>query len=405
MPVTIQTDPLIAAQTQNFGDVAQKAYTTTIANLDAIRKGRESATVNKLMAESVDPATGTFDRNKLIGGLANVGLGSQIPDQLANIQSNEMNNLKLAGEKITASQQQLGLIGQLFGGITTKVEYDNAKAKAQELGIDVSKYPEATDDASAASFGKTASNNAVSAADKLAYDYKNSELATRMVKYGQQEAAAKAKLEQENTQFAQSQATIQRGQDIADANTDATRTYNMSKPLPVSEGEKVTQRAEAKYNVGLDIELGKNKQLKENLSKTVEVNGKPVNRLEHLIDTSLGSSIEAGVKNKLGSLTGISTKAATATKELEMEGAKILANIPYPPGAQSDKELEARQKQVGDIANPAIPIETRKALLKDLINYSNTFEQTHPKKLNSGGASSGKSHPLLGTIEPDEEDL
>ena len=111
MSDVVQPDFSLSAPIQNFGDVAQKAYTTTIANLDAIRKGRESATVNKLMAESVDPATGTFDRNKLIGGLANVGLGSQIPDQLANIQSNEMNNLKLAGEKITASQHQLGLIG------------------------------------------------------------------------------------------------------------------------------------------------------------------------------------------------------------------------------------------------------------------------------------------------------
>jgi hypothetical protein len=391
MPINAQTDTNLLAGVRDFGDTARKSYQAAIADMDYIRKGQESTTVNKLLGESFNPETGTFDKNRLLGGLAQSGLGNQIPQQLENLQTNELNTLKLAGEKVNTSLKQLGLIGQLFGNITTKAEYDAAKAKAQELGVDVSKYPDAVDDAAATSFSKTATNNAVSATDKLELDYKNSELFTRMEKYRLAGEAAQTKAVQDANQSTITSNETARHNRAIEINQQQQLEIQANKPIPLPEGEKITQREEAKYNVELDKELGKNKQLKDTLGETIDINGKPINKLEHLIDSSLGSAPEAYLKNTLGSTIGVSTDAASATKQLEMAGARILAAIPYPPGAQSEKELEARQKQVGDISNPNIPIETRKALLKNLKDYADNFEQTHPKKLDS--STSGSTQP------------
>jgi len=412
MPVNQQTDTSLVnnfAATQN---AFNNAYTTTVANMDAIRKGRESATVNKLMSEAVDPATGTFDKNKLIGGLASVGLGSEIPTQLANIQSNEINNLKVAGAKIEASQQQLGLIGQLFGGITTKVEYDNAKARAQELGIDVSRYPDATDDASAASFGKTASSNAVSASDKLDFEYKNSELYTRMEKYKQQDALAQSKLTQDEAQFNQDQQTKQENQQALREDRQANREDRQTARQEALEAKK-----EAAANKPMPV--GYAKQYQELLDKEAAHNSNIARANDLLIDPALENvnlvtGKVAGVQNWLGADSETSryvAKLQSGIKEIVNEDLRL------NKGAQTDKDYVNSKDALLSATNQNNPalikqalgnyMAQQKRLMSTTLAGKKVIESQFPTQTTgeSASGSKGRTHSTLGTISPDEEDL
>ena len=64
--------------------------------------------------------------------------------------------------------------------------------------------------------------------------------------------------------------------------------------------------------------------------------------------------------NELANLIGVSIPGATPTSALEVIAQQMVASKPFPPGSQSEKELEARMKSIGDPSSE-VPAEQRLA--------------------------------------------
>lgn len=385
----------------SFQNAFNAAYNTGQTISKDIQQGREKATLNKLYGAALRP-DGTIDQNKLTQGLAEAGMGASIPEAYAKQQETQLNTYKVAKAKVDQSLSQLGIVGQVMGDVKSVSDYNQGLETLKAQGVDVSRYPTPASDEDAAKNASFAASNAISASDKLSNDYKQSELYTRLKKYETELTTAQQKTDIQQQQFGVTSGETARHnlamEEQKQAETVAKAAETAAKPPVLSEGEKITQKKQAEQNAALESELAKNKRLTEELTRTTDVNGKSVNRLEYLVDQSLGSAPEAAVKQGLGKLTGMATEAGTATKELEMAAARILSTIPYPPGAQSEKELQARKQQVGEIANPNIPIATRKALLKDLLNYASDFEQTQSKLLKSPTSNAPVEKPSIQSL-------
>jgi hypothetical protein len=81
------------------------------------------------------------------------------------------------------------------------------------------------------------------------------------------------------------------------------------------------------------------------------------------ISKLIGESIQGGGAkkiNELANLIGVSIPGATPTSALEVIAQQMVASKPFPPGSQSEKELEARMKSIGDPSSE-VPAEQRLA--------------------------------------------
>ena len=64
--------------------------------------------------------------------------------------------------------------------------------------------------------------------------------------------------------------------------------------------------------------------------------------------------------NELANFIGVSIPGATPTSALEVIAQQMVASKPFPPGSQSEKELEARMRSIGDPSSE-VPAEQRLA--------------------------------------------
>ncbi len=93
-------------------------------------------------------ADGKVDRNRLLQGAAQQGLGAQIPGLQkefadADEQQGKIGKTTAETEKlqIASQREKLSLVGQLLNGVRDQATYDQARATAQQNGLDVSAMP------------------------------------------------------------------------------------------------------------------------------------------------------------------------------------------------------------------------------------------------------------------------
>lgn len=93
-------------------------------------------------------ADGQIDRNKLLQGAAQRGLGAQIPGMqkefaAADEQTGKVGKVKAETEKLQLDQgiKRIEFVSQLLGGVKDQASLDQTRALAQQNGIDLSGLP------------------------------------------------------------------------------------------------------------------------------------------------------------------------------------------------------------------------------------------------------------------------
>lgn len=161
-------------------------------------------------------ADGKVDRNRLLQGAAQQGLGAQIPGlqkEFADADEQQGKIGKTAAEteklQIATARDQLTLLGQLAGGIRDQASYDQAKALAQSKGVDVSAFPPQYDPATVQAFQQ----QALTAEEQLAQVWKQKGYDLDTQKFGE---TKRSNLAGEGLQRRGQDITV-RGQNLTDA--------------------------------------------------------------------------------------------------------------------------------------------------------------------------------------------
>lgn len=105
---------------------------------------------------------------------------------------------------------------------------------------------------------------------------------------------------------------------------------------------------------------------------------------EDLIDQSTGSAIGA-VRDKALGLVGKSTPGGEAIAKLKVVQSGLMMNQPRMEGPQSDKDVALYEKAAGQIGDPSVPAEIRKAAVATIKELNQKYENR--AKLNAGAVS------------------
>jgi hypothetical protein len=102
---------------------------------------------------------------------------------------------------------------------------------------------------------------------------------------------------------------------------------------------------------------------------------------EPLIDEATGSGTGA-IRDKLAAFFGESTTGAQATAQLLPLQAALMLNQPRMEGPQSDRDVQLYREAAGQIGDPTVPRDTKKAAMKTIRRLQDQYTQ------NAKGANS-----------------
>jgi hypothetical protein len=142
---------------------------------------------------------------------------------------------------------------------------------------------------------------------------------------------------------------------------------------------------EQTVNTGKEFGKGQGKEAAENikLADTWEINKQflveSIPELQSAFNAGPGSSISKGVQTVLSKAIG-NTQGADAQAALNQYAAIFLQGMPFPPGSQSDKELQARAQIVSDqIQDPNISTNTKMQLIGRFVEWQDTKAKGYRK--------------------------
>lgn len=105
-------------------------------------------------------------------------------------------------------------------------------------------------------------------------------------------------------------------------------------------------------------------------------------QVEEVGPKATGSALGA-LRDVAGNVVGVSTEGAKAAAKMNVLGASLVSKVPKMSGPQSDKDAAMYKQAAGDIANPSVPWEQKKAaiaVIKEInnrqISYGNTSGQS-----------------------------
>ena len=143
---------------------------------------------------------------------------------------------------------------------------------------------------------------------------------------------------------------------------DSALANSVKKILPGSrfvtpEQEMDLRTKEAGEKKAVELEVSRKDANKQAINAYFRL--RPPQQISKLIRESIQGG---GAKkiNELANLIGVSIPGATPTSALEVIAQQMVASKPFPPGSQSEKELEARMKSIGDPSSE-VPAEQRLA--------------------------------------------
>lgn len=115
-----------------------------------------------------------------------------------------------------------------------------------------------------------------------------------------------------------------------------------------------------------------------------------------LIDAATGSLAGAGV-DKLASVFGAAPSGAQAIASLQVLQANLMTNMPRMEGPQSDRDVDLYRQAAGQIGDPKIPKEIKKAAVKTIRALQNKYKE---RAANANGGASGSVDALLDKYAP-----
>lgn len=105
---------------------------------------------------------------------------------------------------------------------------------------------------------------------------------------------------------------------------------------------------------------------------------------EPLIDEATGSGTGAA-RDKLASFFGVSTTGAQATAQLLPLQAAIMLNQPRMEGPQSDRDVQLYREAAGQLGDPSVPRETKKAAIVTIRRLQDRYRQRANQQPAAGG--------------------
>jgi hypothetical protein len=112
--------------------------------------------------------------------------------------------------------------------------------------------------------------------------------------------------------------------------------------------------------------------------------------IEGLIDRSTGSALGT-LRDQAGNVVGHSTEGSRAIAELRVVQAALMTSMPRMEGPQSDRDAQLYQQAAGQIGDPMVPTETRKAAVKMI----RALQEKYKVPATSGGGSGGSAPPRV----------
>jgi|GEM_PF-5962525 len=164
-----------------------------------------------------------------------------------------------------------------------------------------------------------------------------------------------------------------RGQDLTDARTRSEGALNRGVQM---RGQNMTNER-ARESAQLTAQ---NNQLKPNalqLESTKKVNDANdvlnlLNQAEDILPQATGSAIGAA-SDYVSAAFGSSTKGASATAKLKAIQGLLVSKMPKMSGPQSDKDVLLYREMAGQIGDPTIPIDTRKAAMDTIRSINERY--------------------------------
>lgn len=223
----------------------------------------------------------------------------------------------------TAMERQRA-IADMAGAATDQASWVRARNTARLLGADVSQIPEQYDPQTARQIAGTAMTQ-----------LQRMEQALRERQFGetQRHNQATEGLTARGQDITAS--TTRRGQDMVDARSREQLAQN---PKPNSQASKAQDATEA-------LRL--------------------IDQAEQVIGAATGSSLGNAI-DRGAQAVGISTKGAQAAAQLKAIEGMLVAKMPKMSGPQSDKDVLLYRQMAGQIGDPTIPAETKRAALKSI---------------------------------------
>lgn len=99
-----------------------------------------------------------------------------------------------------------------------------------------------------------------------------------------------------------------------------------------------------------------------------------LNLAEPLIDAATGSLAGAG-RDMLAGALGVAPEGAQAIAQLKILQANLMTNMPRMEGPQSDRDVQLYREAAGQLGDPTIPRETKKAAVQMIRQLSQKYVQ------------------------------
>lgn len=148
------------------------------------------------------------------------------------------------------------------------------------------------------------------------------------------------------------------------------------KPNEMPEFQGRQEAAKKSASAGIDEETKK-------LAKSTDANDvlTIMDMAEKYIDKSTGS-IAGNVRDTVAGSVGVSTEGAKAAAQLKVLSGTLVSKMPKMSGPQSDKDVLLYKEMAGQIGDPTIPGETKKAAMQTIkaLNQKYVDKNTGPSQ-------------------------
>lgn len=338
----------------------------------AQRQDQQEQGMNSALSSAYDPTTGQLDPKKAYAALAAGGQGGAIP----GVQKTFAEQAKAAREAEKASLDNAitkqKIVAQVAGSVNDQASWDAGLQSLSQIGIDTSQIPKQYDPATASMLVK----RSLSGVEQLDQVWKQK---------GYDLDVQKAEESVRHNKSTEANAAGQLG--VAQGNLGVAQQGLQLRQKELQQG-KAVPGYRTKPDGSMEAIPGGPADLKASAATNTKINdAKDVLSLLDEVDTLLPKATGSGVGRAIdsaGNLIGKSTEGAEATAQLKVLEGAIVSKMPKMSGPQSDKDVLLYREMAGQIADPSLPVSTRKKAAQTVRAIQNKY---------AGNSSSVVSNP------------